>query len=114
MAETPEEPTYQRLGPVNWLPEERKVVERYEADIRELERRLEIAEAKAGYASGSWRPPRPSGPYKLGEALAVEEPGQALLARASASKDRAPKAPIPVSQAVAAANHRPPRSRCRP
>lgn len=106
MAETPEEPTFQRLGPVNWLPEERKVVERYDAEIRELRRRLEIAEAKAAYAAWKLEATQAKRTFKLGEAIGSKSPGKVL--RAVRSKERAPKPPKPVNEAIELANHRPP------
>ncbi|WP_157248594.1 glycosyltransferase family protein [Nonomuraea typhae] len=107
MAETPEEPTYQRLGPVNWLPEERKLVERYEADIRELRRRLEIAEAKAAYATWKLAATQAKRTFKLGEALGAKSPGQII--KAVRSHDKAPKAPEQaVSEITELAGKRPP------
>ncbi|MFI7228693.1 glycosyltransferase [Nonomuraea angiospora] len=106
MAETPEEPTYQRLGPVNWLPEERKLVERFEAEVRELRRRLEIAEAKAAYASWKLEATQAKRTFKLGEALGSKSPGK--IVEAVRSKEKAPKPPVPVSEATELANHRPP------
>ncbi|MEV0828710.1 glycosyltransferase family protein [Nonomuraea rubra] len=106
MAETPEQPTYQRLGPVNWLPEERKLVERYEAEVRELRRRLEIAEAKAAYATWKLEATQAKRTYKLGEALGSKSPGK--IVEAVRSREKAPKAPIPVSLAIAAAENKPP------
>jgi spore maturation protein CgeB len=106
MAETPEPPAYQRLGPVNWLPEERKVVERYEAELRELRRRLEIAEAKAAYAQWKLEATQAKRTFKLGEALGSKSPGR--IVEAVRSKDKAPKPPMPVTEAVEIANNRPP------
>nr|BFE85318.1 hypothetical protein GCM10020093_079190 [Planobispora longispora] len=67
--ETPEEPAFQRLGPVNWLPEERKVIERYEERVRDLERRLAIAEARADYAQWKLESTKVQRPYRVAEAL---------------------------------------------
>src|SRR5690606_41528002 len=106
MAETPEEPTFQRLGPVNWLPEERKVVERYDAEIRELRRRLEIAEAKAAYAAWKLEATQAKRTFKLGEAIGSKSPGKVL--RAVRSKERAPKQAKPDNEASELTNHRPP------
>ncbi|NUR91791.1 MAG: family 2 glycosyl transferase, partial [Nonomuraea sp.] len=106
MAETPEPPAFQRLGPVNWLPEERKLVERYEAEVRELRRRLEIAEAKAAYAGWKLEATQAKRTFKLGEALGSKSPGK--IVEAVRSKAKAPKPPMPVAEAAEIANHRPP------
>lgn len=42
MSELFDKPTFQRLGPVDWLPEERRIVERLERRISELEQKLQI------------------------------------------------------------------------
>ncbi|GAA4055033.1 glycosyltransferase family protein [Nonomuraea soli] len=97
MAETPEaEPTFQRLGPINWLPEERKLVERYEAEVAELKRRLEIAEAKAEYAGWKLEATQAKRAFKLGEAIAAKSPGKVL--KAAKAKGKAPKAPRTVAE----------------
>lgn len=106
MAEIPDEPTYQRLGPVNWLPEDRKQVERYEAEVRELRRRLEIAEAKAAYATWKLEATQAKRTFKLGEALGSKSPGK--IVEAVRSREKAPKPPTPVTEAIETANHRPP------
>ncbi|NUP00467.1 MAG: glycosyltransferase, partial [Nonomuraea sp.] len=106
MAETPEPSAFQRLGPVNWLPEERKLVERYEAEVRELRRRLEIAEAKAAYAGWKLEATQAKRTFKLGEALGSKSPGK--IVEAVRSKAKAPKPPMPVAEAAEIANHRPP------
>ncbi|GAA5057885.1 spore maturation protein CgeB [Thermocatellispora tengchongensis] len=98
MAETPQEPSFTRLGPVNWLPEERKVVERHEAEIRELRRRLEIAEAKAAYAAWKLDAMQAKRAYKVGEALTAKNPGG--LVKAVRSRDKAPEPPPPVSEVI--------------
>ncbi|GII94686.1 glycosyltransferase family protein [Sinosporangium siamense] len=112
--ENPQEPLYQRLGPVNWLPEERKLVERYEDHIRELERRLAIAEAKADYASWKLKATQVQRPYRVAEVLAdsrdpasvVSLPGR--LARAMRTNGKAPAAPEQVAKVAEAARTRPP------
>ena len=90
---SPEEPTFQRLGPVNWLPEERKLVERYEDGVRELR--------------GGWRSPRPRPPtpswkleatqakrtFKLGEATGSKSPGKMPEAVTVARHARRPSRP---------------------
>ncbi|MFC7590912.1 hypothetical protein ACFQYP_49935 [Nonomuraea antimicrobica] len=93
MAETPDEPTYQRLGPVNWLPEERKLVERFETEVRELRRRLEIAEAKAAYATWKLEATQAKRTFKLGEALGAKSPGK--IVEAVRSRRRRPSRPPP-------------------
>ncbi|MEV7908425.1 hypothetical protein, partial [Streptomyces anulatus] len=67
--QTPEEPKFQRLGPINWLPEERKVTERFEERVRDLERRLAIAEARADYAQWKLESTKVQRPYRVAEAL---------------------------------------------
>jgi spore maturation protein CgeB len=106
MAETPEEPTFKRLGPVNWLPEDRKVVERHEAEIRELRRRLEIAEAKAEYAGWKLKAVQTQRSFKLGEALTGKNPGK--LVKAVRSREKAPAAPTPVTEVIAKVGNRGP------
>ncbi|MFD2356608.1 hypothetical protein ACFSTC_56170 [Nonomuraea ferruginea] len=91
---------------MNWLPEERKVAERHEAEIRELRRRLEIAEAKAAYAAWKLEATQAKRTFKLGEAIGSRSPGKML--EAVRSRDRAPKAPMPVNEAIELANHRAP------
>lgn len=109
-SEAPEEPTFQRLGPVNWLPEERKLVERHEERIRELERRLAVAEAKAEYAAWKLASTKVQRPYRVGEALTgARRPGQMMrlpgrLAKAMRAGEKAPPAPTPVVDATAAAD----------
>ncbi|GLW09969.1 glycosyl transferase [Microtetraspora sp. NBRC 13810] len=106
MAETPSEPSFQRLGPVNWLPEERKVIERHEAEIRELKRRLEIAEAKADYANWKLNAVQMKRAFKVGEALTGKSPGR--LVAAVRSREKAPAAPTPVTEVIDTANKRGP------
>ncbi|MFI0423126.1 glycosyltransferase [Spongiactinospora sp. 9N601] len=102
MPQEPQDPTpdpaFSRLGPVNWLPEERKVVERHEAEIRELRRRLEIAEAKAAYANWKLDALSAKRSYKMGEALSGRSPGGVV--RAMRSRDKAPAAPTPVTEVI--------------
>src|SRR5437868_9674792 len=106
MADTPEDPTFQRLGPINWLPEERKLIERYEADIRELRRKLEIAEARAEYSTWKLKAAQAKRTFKLGEALGSKSPGR--IVSAVRSKEKAPKPPSPVTEIGKAAGNRPP------
>ncbi|SDH98984.1 Spore maturation protein CgeB [Sinosporangium album] len=114
-SETPEEPLYKRLGPVNWLPEERKLVERYEERIRELERRLAVAEAKAEYATWKLQATQVQRPYRVAEVLAdsrnpasvVKLPGR--LARAMRADGKAPTPPAQVAKVAEAARTRPPK-----
>ncbi|MEU7893764.1 glycosyltransferase [Nonomuraea sp. NPDC049152] len=101
-----EEPTFQRLGPINWLPEERKLVERYEAEIRELRRRLEIAEARAEYSTWKLQATQAKRSFKLGEALTSKSPGKVVAA--VRSHEKAPAAPTPVSEVTEAAGKRRP------
>ncbi|WP_431897098.1 glycosyltransferase family protein [Nonomuraea sp. bgisy101] len=101
-----EEPTFQRLGPINWLPEERKLVERYEAEIRELRRRLEIAEARAEYSTWKLQATQAKRSFKLGEALTSKSPGKVVAA--VRSHEKAPAAPPPVSEVTEVAGKRPP------
>ncbi|WP_233508057.1 glycosyltransferase family protein [Spongiactinospora gelatinilytica] len=102
MPQEPQDPTpdpaFSRLGPVNWLPEERKVIERHEAEIRELRRRLEIAEAKATYANWKLDALSAKRSFKMGEALSGRSPGGVV--RAMRSKDKAPSAPTPVTEVI--------------
>ncbi|MER7132470.1 glycosyltransferase family protein [Streptosporangium saharense] len=102
--QTPEEPKFQRLGPINWLPEERKVVERFEERVRDLERRLAIAEARADYAQWKLESTKVQRPYRVAEALTgakgsgvVRLPGKL---KAAMSTRKGPKAPRPVSEVV--------------
>ncbi|MEU4541765.1 glycosyltransferase family protein [Nonomuraea dietziae] len=101
-----EEPTFQRLGPINWLPEDRKLVERYESEIKELRRRLEIAEAKAEYAAWKLQATQAKRSFKLGEALTSKKPGRVVAA--VRSHEKAPKPPQPVSEVIELAGKRPP------
>ncbi|MCG5217571.1 glycosyltransferase family protein [Streptosporangium sp. KLBMP 9127] len=111
MAETPEEPTFKRLGPVNWLPEERKLIERHETEIEELRRRAEIAEARAEYAAWELEALQTKRAFKVGEALAGMGPGNLLKAAkaARAEEEEPPPAPTPVEEVIDAVTHRGPR-----
>ncbi|MDF5759244.1 glycosyltransferase [Spongiactinospora sp. TRM90649] len=110
MSASPEDPTpdpeFKRLGPVNWLPEERKVVERHEAEIRELRRRLEIAEARAEYANWKLSAMTAKRAFKVGEALSDRSPGGVV--RAMRSRDKAPDAPTPVTEVIHTVENRGP------
>ncbi|MDI9579123.1 MAG: glycosyltransferase [Thermobispora sp.] len=111
--EQQEQPRFQRLGAVNWLPEERKEIERYEERIRELEEKLAIQTARADYAIWKLRAVQNKRPYRIAEALTgARRPSK--LVRLPADLRRAlkvqknPKAPISVAEATeAAANRRP-------
>ncbi|MEV7964855.1 glycosyltransferase [Sphaerisporangium sp. NPDC088356] len=98
----PDEPRFQRLGAANWLPEERKVVERYEDRIRDLERRLATAEARAEYAQWQLSATRAQRPYRVSTALAgAKRPSRLVrlprdLSQALKPK-KAPKAPATVT-----------------
>ncbi|WP_093258617.1 glycosyltransferase family protein [Thermostaphylospora chromogena] len=114
-AQTPQEPVFTRLGPVNWLPEERKAVERYEAELAELReqmedlrKRLEIAEAKAEYANWKLKAVQAKRSFKIGEALAGKNPRK--LVKAVRSRDKAPAPPTPVTEVIEAVNRRPPQT----
>lgn len=110
--QTPEEPKYQRLGPINWLPEERKVIERFEDRVRDLERRLAIAEARAQYAQWKLESTKVQRPYRVAEAL-TEAKGAGVVRlprrlRAAMTARKGPKAPPPVAEVVEELNHRGP------
>src|SRR5690349_5385749 len=97
-----EEPRFQRLGAANWLPEERKVIERYEERLRDLERRLATAEARAEYAQWQLSATKAQRPYRLSTALAgAKRPSKLVrlprdLTQAMKPK-KAPKAPATVT-----------------
>lgn len=94
--ETPEEPKFQRLGPINWLPEERKVVERLEERVHDLERRLAIAEARADYAQWKLESTKVQRPYRVAEALtAAKGSGVTALPGRLRSAMQARKGPKP-------------------
>jgi spore maturation protein CgeB len=114
MAENPDPPRFQRLGPANWLPEERKIIERYEQRIRELELKLAGKEARAEYAVWKLKATQVRRPYRVVQALAgaaksadfVRLPrdlGRAIKGRKS------PKPPLPVVEAVARVKGRAPK-----
>nr|WP_062341066.1 glycosyltransferase [Herbidospora sakaeratensis] len=97
--ETPDEPRFQRLGPVNWLPEDRRTVEFYEETIRELETRLAYQEARAEYALWKAKATQTGRQYRVGEAITkagsnpkkiVKLPGDL---RKAWRGNKAPKAP---------------------
>ena len=103
--ETPDAPRFTRLGPVNWLPEERKIVERYEERIRDLEKRLAIAEARAEYATWKLKATQAQRPYRVAQALTgATKPGKFVRLPRDLSKAikvrKAPKPPLPVTEAA--------------
>ncbi|GIH93987.1 glycosyltransferase [Planobispora siamensis] len=110
--ETPEEPAFRRLGPVNWLPEERKVIERFEERVRDLERRLAVAEARADYAQWKLESTKAQRPYRVAEALTGSRgPGMVQLPgrlKAAMKPRKGPKAPRPVAEVVAELDNRGP------
>ncbi|MFC7646075.1 hypothetical protein ACFQX6_39920 [Streptosporangium lutulentum] len=110
--ETPEEPKYHRLGPINWLPEERKVVERFEERVRDLERRLAIAEARADYAQWKLESTKVQRPYRVAEVLTTAK-GAGVVAlpgklRSAMQTRKGPKPPRPVAEVIEELDHRGP------
>ncbi|GAA0969182.1 glycosyltransferase [Acrocarpospora macrocephala] len=106
--ETFDEPRFQRLGPVNWLPEERKVVERYEQRIRELEKKLATQEARAEYAIWKLKATQTQRPFRVAQALTgAAKPAKFVRLPRDLSKAmkgrKSPKAPISVVEAAAQA-----------
>ncbi|GAA0375706.1 glycosyl transferase [Acrocarpospora corrugata] len=106
--ETFDEPRFQRLGPVNWLPEERKVVERYEQRIRELEKKLATQEARAEYAIWKLKATQTQRPFRVAQALTgAAKPAKFVRLPRDLSKAmkgrKSPKAPISVVDAAAQA-----------
>ncbi|MBO3745912.1 glycosyltransferase [Streptosporangiaceae bacterium NEAU-GS5] len=101
MSDSEETPRFQRLGPANWLPEERKLVERYEQRIRELEKKLAIQEARADYAIWKLRATQTQRPFRVAQALTGATNPKKLvrlpqnLNKALRSR-KSPKAPVTV------------------
>ncbi len=100
-----DEPKFQRLGPVNWLPEERKVVERYEQRIRELEKKLATQEARADYAIWKLKATQTQRPYRVAQALTgATKPARFARLPRDLSKamktGKSPKAPMSVIEAA--------------
>ncbi len=115
--ETPEAsegPRFQRLGPVNWLPEERKHVEQYEQRIRDLENRLAYQEARADYALWRLQATQTQKPYRVAQVLTnAAKPKKIVrlprdLSKAMKDGRKAPKAPPSAIEVAAAAEARGP------
>ncbi|GAA4575935.1 glycosyltransferase family protein [Planotetraspora kaengkrachanensis] len=96
-------PRFQRLGPANWLPEERKSVERYERRIRELELKLATQQARTDNALYKLKANRP---FRVVQALRVAAKSNEYtrlprdLGKAIKGGNR-PKAPLRVTEVIA-------------
>src|SRR5262245_3564076 len=105
MSDSEETPRFQRLGPVNWLPEERKLVERYEQRIRELEKKLATQEARADYAIWKLRATQTQRPFRVAQALTgATNPKKLVRLPQNLNKAlrtrKSPKAPVTVVDAA--------------